>query len=597
MIDIYKKNKYMKRYHIKTYRDFVNESVNEGLFKDTLGKIGEGLRRVLSKIPGLKWIGDRFAGTNSWSLNMYRDIEAGNVKGMTMYPGTTEMEILKAAESQPTEVYKEQPEMTAPSVVNPKEAEPMQAEPVEESEEVSEARIRLSSIDVENIGPDEFKNQLDLYIDFVASLGNDEEIPAAAYPKPLLVWGAPGIGKTAITTWKAESAGLEIRYCNLTLIDKDLFMLPGLSQDKYGTPEQILAPLKTLPVFNNLLKGEARKEAIREKNCENGGIIFFDELSRAPKSTINAILELAGGRVFADYKLAPKWIMIAASNRQEDEPETEMAIYQGTAAKDRFNHVNYVPEFESWKEYVKSDVQYNYKTKEYEKYFPQEMLDFIELNPDYWHNMDSETESLLQCSPRAWTDAARNVYNKAVQLGRKLKLEEIEREVAQRIRKDVAKEYVSFLQLLSHVDKEAIAKVYTDPKNAAPWPKKGSKTEAGENTTKGEAIPTITEMKDVDVNALRFAYRVAILRLKLGKICTPEEIRNFTTYILGIGDKTSTQILAVSFLKTHPELNLTPGNYDVDVYSEVSDEFYERLVKKYPDIFDSENEALIKKSK
>lgn len=573
----------MKRYHVKRYSDFISESknLNEGFFKDAVSKIGEALRRAMSKIPGLRWLGDKFEGPNSWVLNKYMQVQNGEIKGLTIYPGEVEKSIINAASN---ESPVQEPEVPT-------------EEPKENPVAITEAYIKFESIDptLPNKGPEFFKEELDAMIEFVKSLDETEELPYSQYPKPLLVWGAPGIGKTGIVNWKTKEAGMGARYCNLNIIDKDLFMLPTIGQDEFGTTKQQLVPLSSLPLFDDTLTGEARKEAIKKANCGGGGIIFFDEISRAPKSSITAIMNLASERVFENFRLAPKWIIVAASNRPQDEPDTPMDILRSPAQKARFRHFNFVPTMENWAEYQKQNTAYNPKTKELEKFFPEEMLDFLNLNPQFWHRMDPDAENTVEADPRGWESAARELHRRAVRLGRKLKMTEVEDIIAMQLGTEIASEYVAFIKLMSIVDTQSLEKVYTDPKNAAPWPKK-----KGENDEKtmdtGSINPSESEFEQYDINALRFAYRVSILRMKLGKVCTPQEIKNFLTYILNIGDKTSTVCLALDFLKQHPELSLRGGaTYDVKVYKPVLDEYIEKLTKKYSDIFDNKTAIIVQR--
>ena len=128
-----------------------------------------------------------------------------------------------------------------------------------------------------------------------------DETLSAKLP-PVMVWGAPGVGKSTIVKSLAQEMGLgfvDVRLAQMESIDIRGLPLP----DKEKHCVQWL-PSSIFPTDNS-----------------KGGIIFLDELSAAPKDVQVASYELildrqlGGGDI---YKVPSKWFIVAAGNRSCD---------------------------------------------------------------------------------------------------------------------------------------------------------------------------------------------------------------------------------------------------------------------------------------
>ena len=130
--------------------------------------------------------------------------------------------------------------------------------------------------------------------------------------RPLLIWGAPGIGKTSIVkSFGLEDMGVPVIEVILSLMEPtDVAGLPGAESDKkYG---DVKRSVNYLPMIWPLDNGPDDK----------GGIIFLDEINRAHPSVQAAMLKVVLDREIAgaNYKIPSKWLILAAANRPEDEP-------------------------------------------------------------------------------------------------------------------------------------------------------------------------------------------------------------------------------------------------------------------------------------
>ena len=337
----------------------------------------------------------------------------------------------------------------------------------ESLEEVNERRVGLRSFDKEG-------NQTFMNIDAVdvstseleADLNdNINEIIMDGRPsgKPMLVWGAPGIGKTTIPTTLveaankriAESGGTSKDMMSIIVIDcstlqaGDLFMpmpvkitdadienvknnpvikemvkgrkMTNADFEKYISAHATDAPKSWLPMWqptgdreidkarnataNGAVDVVYDKDGI-EMDSEfhgGGGILMFDEFLRADPDTLFGIAQIMMNRkTTSGYRLGSKWYCMACSNRPTDDIQVNKNWQLlSDALKQRFVSVNFVPDFNEWAKWAKEKGGFDDFT-----------IDHIQARGadnknSRWHNIDP-TESTTQnktrqISPRSWS--------------------------------------------------------------------------------------------------------------------------------------------------------------------------------------------------
>jgi MoxR-like ATPase len=114
---------------------------------------------------------------------------------------------------------------------------------------------------------------------------------------PILAWGPPGVGKTAVITALAESLALPLEVVLASIREPaDFSGLPVIREDG--------------------VKMEAPAWA-RRLAREGKGILFLDEISTAPPAVQAALLRVVLDRVVGDLELPPGVAVVAAANPPE----------------------------------------------------------------------------------------------------------------------------------------------------------------------------------------------------------------------------------------------------------------------------------------
>lgn len=365
-------------------------------------------------------------------------------------------------------------------------------------------RIGFSStdgglIDVEDIDSKTLIEELDLIIE------NTPYDMAEDYSGPILIWGAPGIGKSSIPNsvikaWnknrKHKKTLMVVECGNLTV---DGFSLPipnefsigdylkerpiaaEMLKDEIGTITKEIENIKIecsteaikkwLPVyrissdentniignqvansgtidhFEKLKNGKFKK--VHEETTE-GGIILFDEFFRANPQIFKILMQILLNRKFNnEFELGDKWSIVACSNRPADDSEVETSFqFTGAVVGTRFaEQYNFIPDFDEWKKWAVKHGHFDSNTLEFlSKKDPstRELTNWHTIRPDEYSKGKTGWPT-----PRTWTVLMKQLYIVMNKYGYSSILEipeeTLRRKASGAIGKKVANDYVNFL--------------------------------------------------------------------------------------------------------------------------------------------------------
>lgn len=225
----------------------------------------------------------------------------------------------------------------------------------------------------------------------------------------LMIWGAPGIGKTAILMgvleeMKSDFPDYQLIVKTLSNETPDNFTLPKYVEVD-GTTKAEDVPKTWLPVYKPC--DDANENAIRDSKCGNG-LLFIDELSRATPQVLNVILPLVNERMINGYRLGSGWTIIVASNRAEDEMSGQSDI--GNALGNRFAQIYYEPTVDTWRQWAEkqnfiSPLLLSWLSMPASENMSGGRYFYMDPNED----MDGAGVTKLMCTPRSWTNAMREL--------------------------------------------------------------------------------------------------------------------------------------------------------------------------------------------
>lgn len=181
--------------------------------------------------------------------------------------------------------------------------------------------------------------------------------------RPVFIWGAPGIGKSALVEKFAESVGLPcVSLLGSQLAPEDIIGIPQIT----GEVSTFLPP-----------KMIARKEPY----C-----LFLDELNACSQEVQKAFYSLIHERRVGEYHLPEGSVVIGAGNRSQD---SAIVKTMSSALINRMFHVQLKPDVNSWLSWG------------YENGLHPWVLEYITQRPDHLFSEPPKTEETYS-TPRSW---------------------------------------------------------------------------------------------------------------------------------------------------------------------------------------------------
>ncbi len=192
---------------------------------------------------------------------------------------------------------------------------------------------------------------------------------------PVLIKGAPGIGKTDIVTQACESSSADL------IIEHPVVSDPT---DYKGIPfPDGKGDANFLPIGN--LK--------RLLNAERLTVCFFDDIGQAPGSVQASIMQLLLARRINGHKVSDNVCFLAATNRRSDRAGVTGML---EPVKSRFvSIVELETDVESW-------VSWALKAA-----LPTELIAFIRFRPELLHNFEPTNDLVNSPCPRTIHNAGK----------------------------------------------------------------------------------------------------------------------------------------------------------------------------------------------
>ena len=284
-----------------------------------------------------------------------------------------------------------------------------------------------------------------------------------SFMKPILIWGAPGIGKSSIPksvieAWNEgksseEKKALLVAECGQMTTDgfslpmpihqkladvvedrphvKQLMKDNGMELEDYKTitmsksddsPKtwlpcyKVTSDTKLNKVYNAIANGTVNEyidddgNYVVEETC-NGGIMMFDEFFRADESVFKILMQILLNRRYDKYVLGDKWGIICCTNRPGDDDEVARQFSQsGAVVTTRMaTQYNFIPDFREWKKWAETKGKFDELTLSFIMSEKDEYGEYTN-----WHNIDPEQHTsgfVAHPTPRSWSELINALHN------------------------------------------------------------------------------------------------------------------------------------------------------------------------------------------
>lgn len=190
---------------------------------------------------------------------------------------------------------------------------------------------------------------------------------------PVMLWGAPGVGKSQMI---AEIA----RRHDAPMIDIRLSQMEP--SDLRGIPFRIENRVEW--AVPSMLPDRARHGP--------NGILFMDEITSAPPSVSAAAYQLILDRRLGEYQVPPGWAIFAAGNRQGDRGVT---YTMPAPLANRFSHFEVETHLDDWVGWA------------YAHAMDERLIAFLRFRPELLFDFNAAQNPVAFPSPRSWEFAHR----------------------------------------------------------------------------------------------------------------------------------------------------------------------------------------------
>ena len=181
--------------------------------------------------------------------------------------------------------------------------------------------------------------------------------------RPVFIWGAPGIGKSALVEQFAREAGLPcVSLLGSQLAPEDVIGIPQIRGDvsRFLPPAMIARP--------------------------DPYVLFLDELNACTTDVQKAFYSLIYERRVGEYHLPEGSVVIGAGNRSQDSAIVRM---MSSALINRMFHVQLKPDVKQWLEWAWTNGLHPW------------VLEYIQQRPDHLFSEPPKTEEPFS-TPRSW---------------------------------------------------------------------------------------------------------------------------------------------------------------------------------------------------
>lgn len=226
----------------------------------------------------------------------------------------------------------------------------------------------------------EIKKTVTIYLD--KNENGDYLIPLERQ-RPVLLIGAPGIGKTAIMSKIGEELGIGFLSYTLTHHTRQSALgLPYIAKETFGGREYSVTEYTMSEIVADVY------EAI-EKQGKKEGILFLDEINCVSETLAPAMLELLQHKKFGSHEIPRGWVLVAAGNPEEyNKSATELDM----VTLDRVKKMEVSPDYEAFSVYaVNHDIH-------------ESILLFLSENRDKLFFAERGQTEYEFVTPRGWED-------------------------------------------------------------------------------------------------------------------------------------------------------------------------------------------------
>lgn len=229
----------------------------------------------------------------------------------------------------------------------------------------------------------EIKDSIEAYL---AKDDFGEYLIPAIRQRPILLMGAPGIGKTQIMEQIARECKVGLVSYTITHHTRQSAIgLPFIKEKTFGQETFSVTEYTMSEIIASVYE-KMEKTGLKE------GILFIDEINCVSETLAPMMLQFLQGKTFGNQKVPEGWVIVTAGNP----PEYNKSVREfDVVTLDRIKRIDVQPDFEVWKEYA------------YEQGIHPAVISYLELRRKNFYRMENTVDGRIFATARGWEDLSR----------------------------------------------------------------------------------------------------------------------------------------------------------------------------------------------
>ncbi len=240
--------------------------------------------------------------------------------------------------------------------------------------------------------------------------------------RPILLMGAPGIGKTQIMEQIARECDIALVSYTITHHTRQSAIgLPFILEREFGGKKYSVTEYTMSEIIGSVYEQ-------MEKTDRKEGILFIDEINCVSETLAPTMLQFLQCKSFGNQKIPEGWMIVAAGNP----PEYNKSVREfDVVTLDRVKKIDVEPNFAVWKEYAYSAGVHG------------AVISYLELKKENFYQMETRVDGKRFATARGWQDLSEilTVYE---QLGMEVDGEVIFQYIQH---EKIAKDFANYLEL------------------------------------------------------------------------------------------------------------------------------------------------------
>ncbi len=201
--------------------------------------------------------------------------------------------------------------------------------------------------------------------------------------RPVFLYGAPGIGKTAIMEQISEELDIPLVTYSMTHHTRQSALgLPFISKKEYGGREYDISRYTMSEIIASVYDK-------MEESGKSEGILFLDEINCVSETLGPAMLQFLQYKTFGSHKVPDGWVIVTAGNP----PQFNRSVRDfDVVTMDRLRILEIEPDYEAWKKYAQ------------QKGVHKAVTTYLDIRRQDFYEIETTVDGKTYVTARGWED-------------------------------------------------------------------------------------------------------------------------------------------------------------------------------------------------